>query len=277
MKIRKAVKMAVTGTVLALPGLASALDLSSYTYDASDNITAPSLTGMTCSATAGGEAGFLQRQCTDGTDTFIQTIVLENGTEGLFMDNNVVMTGGNNGIADYNIINDPTTGFHQGMKKQTGVFGASDALNLGVDALGNNWRMVLSQAVTDTSGANETMSSSFGFAEDTADFQVIGISQALNNTTAGEEFSQSFDHAELTAAQDGSTSTGSTFAAGDYVTTSLINQDVVGVGLFSLQDFADETTGLGTGVDSLVSAGPHYVITYTDTTPVFASPLYPDP
>jgi len=231
---------------------------------------------MTCSATAGGEAGFLQRQCTDGTNTFIQTIVLENGTEGLFMDNNLVMTGGNNGIADYTIVDDPSTGFHQGMKKQTGVFGASDALNLGTDTLGYNWQMVLSQGITDTSGANETMTSTFGLGEDTAEFQVIAMNQSLNNTTAGEEFSQSFDHYELNAAQDGSTSTGQTFSAGDYLATSLINQDVTGVGIFSLQDFGDETNSNETGVDSLVSAGPHYAITYTDTTPVFPA-VYPDP
>lgn len=268
MKIRKAIKVAVTGAVFALPGLvlAAAPNPNNFTYDGSDNITATS-GALTCSATAGGEAGFLQRQCTDGTNTFIQTIIVENGTEGLFTDSNVVMTGGNNGIADVNHIND--AGFDTNAQIQTGTFIGTDTLGLGTNQLGNTVSIDIAQGVTDTSGANETMTSTFGLTEDSGGSQTISINQALNNTTVGEEFTQSFDHYELNAAQDGSTNNGVTFAAGDFLATSLINQDTVGVGIFSLQDFSDENTGGGTGVDSLVSAGPHYTITYSDTTAVF--------
>jgi len=270
MKIRKAIKVAVTGAVFTLPGIvmAAAPNPSNFTYDGFDNITATS-GGLTCSATAGGEAGFLQRQCTDGTNTFIQTIIVENGTEGLFTDSNVVMTGGNNGIADLNHVSDPASGFDTLAKIQTGVLGAGDTLGLGTNQLGNTVSIDIGQGITDTSGANETMTSTFGYTEDTAGNGVIALNQALTNTTLGEEFSQSFDHYELNAAQSGQTSNGVTFAAGDYLATSLINQNVTGVGIFSLQDFSDENTGGGTGVDSLVSAGPHYTITYSDSTAVF--------
>jgi len=268
MKIRKAIKVAVTGAVFTLPAIvmAAAPNPSNFTYDGSDNITATS-GGLTCSATAGGEAGFLQRQCTDGTNTFIQTIVVENGTEGLFTDSNVIMTGGNNGIADINHVND--AGFDTQAEIQHGYFMMNDTLGLGTNQLGNKLHMNLTQGVTDSSGANETMTSTFGFTKDMMDNSTIALNQALTNTTAGEEFSQSFDHYELNAAQNGQTSNGVTFAAGDYLATSLINQDVTGVGIFSLQDFADENTGGGTGVDSLVSTGPHYTITYSDSTAVF--------
>jgi len=268
MKIRKAIKVAVTGTVFALPAvvMAAAPDPSNFTYDGSDNITATS-GALTCSATAGGEAGFLQRQCTDGTDTFIQTVIVENGTEGLFTDSNVIMTGGNNGIADINHIND--AGFDTLVKNQHGYFMMNDVLGLGTNQLGNKLHTNITQGVTDSSGANETMTATFGYTKDMMDNLTIDLNQSLSNTTAGEEFSQSFDHYELNAAQDGSTSTGKTFSAGDYLATSLINQDVTGVGVFSLQDFGDETNSNETGVDSLVSTGPHYTITYSDTTAVF--------
>ena len=268
MKIRKAIKVAVTGAVFALPALtqAAAPNPTNFTYDGSDNITATS-GGLTCSATAGGEAGFLQRQCTDGTDTFIQTIIVENGTEGLFTDSNVVMTGGNNGIADINHIND--AGFDTNARIQTGTLGAADTLGLGTNHLGNTVFIDIAQGVTDSTGANETMTSTFGLTEDSAENQTIAINQSLSNTTAGEEFSQSFDHYERNAALGGQTSTGKTFSAGDFLATSLINQDVTGVGIFSLQDFADENNSNETGVDSLVSTGPHYTITYSDNSAVF--------
>ena len=275
MKIRKAIKVAVTGAVFALPAvtMAAAPNPSNFTYDGSDNVTATS-GGLTCSATAGGEAGFLQRQCTDGTDTFIQTIIVENGTEGLFTDSNVVMTGGNNGIADINHIND--SGFDTNAQIQTGTLGSANTLGLGTNHLGVTVFIDIAQGVTDTTGANETMTSTFGLTEDANESQTIAINQALDNTTSGEEFSQSFDHFERNAALGGSTDTNGnsvTFDAGDFLATSLINQDVTGVGIFSLQDFADEAWDGGTGVDSLVSSGPHYSVTYTGGADVFPAPL----
>jgi len=275
MKIRKAIKVTVTGTVFVLPGtvLAALPQTNNFTYDAFDNITAVTDPGFTCSATAGGDAGFLQRQCTDGSNTFIQTIVVEQSTEGVFTDSNYVLVGQPNaGILDESHHEDSPLNpkFIYWVDIIGDWFRANDfGGSLPTNQLGNTVAINIAQGVTDTSGANETMTSTFGLTEDAFANQTIDINQGLTNTTPGEEFSQSFDHYELNAAQSGQTSNGVTFAAGDYLATSLINQDVTGVGIFSLQDFADENTGGGTGVDSLVSAGPHYTITYSDSTAVF--------
>jgi hypothetical protein len=273
MKIRKAIKVALTGALFTLPGIAAAsLDLSAFTLDASDNITANAFAGMTCSATAGGEAGFLQRQCTDGTNTYIQTIIAEDGSEGLFTDSNVVMTGGNNGIADINVINDSAgSGFTNTTNLQTGALGAANTLGTALNHLGQIVSVDIAQTVDDTSVPNETFSADFGFTKDVNGDSTIAINQSLVNTTSGEEFSQSFDQYERNAAQGGSTDTGVTFAATDYLVRAIINQDVTGVGIFGLQDFADEATGGGEGVDSLVipATAPYYEITYTDGGNVF--------
>lgn len=88
MKIRKAIRMAALGGVaLALPHVTVAGNLAgskptalsgAWQLDASGNIVLDACpTGYTCSSASVTDTGFLQRQVTDGTTTFIQTIVAE--------------------------------------------------------------------------------------------------------------------------------------------------------------------------------------------------------
>ncbi len=93
MKIRKAIRMAALGSAaLALPHVASAMNLGGtdftgagisggWSIGGSGEIVLDACpTGWTCSAASVTDAGFLQRQITDGTNTFIQTIVAEGNT-----------------------------------------------------------------------------------------------------------------------------------------------------------------------------------------------------
>ncbi len=96
----------------------------------------------------------------------------------------------------------------------------------------------------------------------------------LNDAAASitQNFSLQERHGSFTK-MDG-TATGSiTWAAGDSIINTKIGQQVGGAGVFGLHDFANETNGLGTGVDSFTSAQPgtFFQPQYTDGTDPFAA------
>ena len=277
MKIRKAVKAAVTGAVFALPAVtANAVSLD-FGVVGGTQITAADLSGMTCSATAGTEEGFLQRTCTNGSTNFIQTMVYESGGEGEFKDSSLVMTGdGNNGVANLNQITDASTGFTNISKIQTDTLATNNILGTGqgIDFV---------QHVNDYSESGQTFHNNFQYVEDLNGNGEISLTQYLKNAgpDAEEHISQNFDHYEIFATNSGSTGSptdpGVTFASGDYITTTLINNVLPGLSAFSLQDFGNENTNYGTdtGVDSLATTGPHYAITYTGGTDIFTYQAFP--
>ena len=270
MKIRKAIKIAVTGSVFALPAIVAAQGVGDFTTAPGNIISANALDGMTCSATTGTEEGFLQRTCNDSDGTnFIQTIVFESSSEeGEFSDSSVVMTGGSgqNGVADVNSIVDGTD-FSSLQQIQTDTM-------LTKDLLGTGNAIDFAQTVGDSTITDETFTNFFNYVEDANENGSIILQQhLLNNSTSipDENIAQNFDHYEVFAASDGASNspTSVSFSAGDYLATTLINSDAGG-SFFSLQDFANENTSTETGVDSLAVTAPHYDITYTGGTPVFS-------
>ena len=90
MKIRKAIKMAMTGAALAVPaGVALAgtpLNVhGNWTIAADGSINASNPTGMTCAASTNTDQGFLQRVCEDASGKqYIQTINAEGSTGDTF-------------------------------------------------------------------------------------------------------------------------------------------------------------------------------------------------
>ncbi len=102
----------------------------------------------------------------------------------------------------------------------------------------------------------------------------LDLTGVLND--AGASITQNFTlnerHGSFTT-QDG-TATGSiTWAAGDSIINTMIGQAVGGAGVFGLHDFANETNGLGTGVDSFTSDQPatFFQPQYTDGSDPFAT------
>jgi hypothetical protein len=286
MKIRKAIKMALVGTAVALPiaSMAGTLGQFSTASSGPDTIISAdtTITGgvgptLTCATTQGSEDGFLQRSCTDGTNSYFQTIIYESGTEGVFSDANLVMTGsatGHGGIADVQVINDGAE-FDTTVKIQADEVG--DLELLGGDIININ------QNITDNGIASETFTNSFDYAEHLAGGIYLGIEQDLNNAQTGtwsdENIHQGFAHYELNAlgaGESGAPGDVVTFAANDFLFTTLLNSDVPGLSTFGLQDFGDEDTGKEKGVDNLAATSPFYNVTYTSSgNDVFTYPAFP--
>jgi len=121
MKIRKAIRMAVVGAALAMPagavlaagsGVPITGGFGQWSINATGGITAASASTIgasSVSATPVTDAGFLQRNVTVGSRTFIQTIIAEGATGDTFDsfasgtgfgDENFVEIGGTGGLSD---------------------------------------------------------------------------------------------------------------------------------------------------------------------------------
>ncbi len=207
MKIRKAIKMAVAGAVVALPvGTAMAMGGTPLTIHGGwdmqgGNINASCPTGYTCAAVDNSDTGFMQRVITRDSDgaQYIQTIIGEgadgqsfsNSASGVFFgDESFVKMNGAGGLSGVNQITDDSG---------AGTFTSKAALNTGgefmqMEMLGaagtmDNGSMVeLQQGVVDT--ANE-FSSTFAFdhgmvmGSGMAKFAVIKLDDYANDTAAG--------------------------------------------------------------------------------------------
>jgi len=134
MKIRKAIRMAVAGAAMALPAGAvlagSPIAFGGWTVNGAGDITATACgTCSITSATPVTDAGFLQRNITIGSKTFIQTIIAEADTAAT-ADTFGSWTGGN-GFADENFVEIGGTG---GLSDKQQVFESVGADSFSSDA-----------------------------------------------------------------------------------------------------------------------------------------------
>ena len=313
MKIRNAIKFAVTGALAAAPIAAFAAApaaFDNYTQDGAGNITSGT---AGCSSLGVNEAGFAQEQCTIGGATYIHTIL--NDQAG-FTDESWVEMGGTGGIADKQTVAE-TSG--------TEVFGSTAQLNTGsFEVVGVDTRIGLNQAISDSgagfaagfdfaemngtlalqghdgtfvdltltsSASDSTYTGTFKFnnfnveaatitAVDTNQFadanaaaaalsgQRIDQTAVLNDPGASivQDFAIRERSGKFTAGPGLATGT-VTWAAGDLIVDTQIGQAITGAGAFGLHDFANETQGTGTGVDSQTSSNPasFYTPAYTNT------------
>ena len=229
MKIRKAIRMAALGTAaLALPHVASAamgpnmtpMGEGLWTIGASGEINAGCDTagGWTCSSATVTDTGFLQRQVTDGTNTFIQTIVAEGASGGnfanyttqtsFFGDESFVAVGSSTGgVYGRQRLSDQTTGlgnFTAQVNLNTGEFmqmeNVSEAKTGGI---GNGSMVELGQQIDDAANEfNATFAFDHGMIMSSANdnlgmakFVNLTLTSYANDTARG--FDSSFNQQRL--------------------------------------------------------------------------------
>jgi hypothetical protein len=313
MKIRNAIKLAVVGSFAVLPGLASAAAPGAFNAWSTSGglVVASDPAGLNCGGTTtGSSTGFLQRQCSDGSNTFIQTI---NTATGFTDESYVPMGSATGGIADRQGLQDTTGGVAFGSTAQltTGQF---EDLN---QATGG--RIALDQSLNNTAG--DLFTAGFTFREGNFDgtgpttYDGTHVHLVLDGATGDSQYTGTFNLSDYTveaatvttgsstqaeadsgrtltlvadmadgtsitqnfklneahgsAVTNSGTGNGLGFSAGDTIVQVRVDQQVTDVGSFGLHDFINETAATETGVDSFVSTGPFYTVTYTDGNPVF--------
>ncbi len=229
MKIRKAIRMAALGTAaLALPYVASAaegpntipMDEGLWTIGAGGVIDAGCDTagGWTCSTAMVTDVGFLQRQVTDGTNIFIQTIVAEGvvgadfnnyaSQTGFFGDESFVVIGSTTGgVYGRQRLSDQTAGlgnFTAQVNLNTGEFEIRENLSEAKTAgIGNGSMVELEQVIDDPDGEfaatfafdHGMIASSANDNQGMAKFVNLTLTSFANDSAAG--FDSSFSQERL--------------------------------------------------------------------------------
>lgn len=213
MKIRKAIKMAVAGAVVALPvsvvmamGGAHTGPLTIHgqwsvdtTSSTGLNVACPA--GFTCGAASVTDTGFVQRTITDlnSGNQFVQTIISEGGTTGasfsnmgtggFFGDENFIMLNGAGGISAQSQIQDTTAGagdFTSKVNLNTGTEFSTMQSTAVAGSMGDGSMVELQQGIIDT---GSEFQSQFAFdhgmvmgSEGGGKFAVIGLDDFANDT-----------------------------------------------------------------------------------------------
>lgn len=295
MKLRKAIKVAVAGAAIA-PAIAMAAAPVNF-----DNWTtnATSITGGTQAGFSYGESltetGFLQRQVTDGTNTWIQTVVAEATGTDQFSDENFVLIGGTGGIADKAQITeagafDMTTTIYTGALKtmmdskvnitqdQSGAGGWTAGFtfdhNMNMAGGGGMYEDVRLSGTVATAAFTGTFDMR-NYAIENGNTNItnalegreLRIGSNLADPAGTPEITQSFEKREVEGAfiaYDGNlvgSSAGTIgFTAGGIAEATTIDQNVVGAGDFTLQDLLTDLTAADK--DAHVAANPTLTANY---------------
>ncbi len=321
MKLRKAIKSTLTGTILVAPMSLMAAPpaaFDNYSVNGSTGAITSSVAG--CASTGVDEAGFAQEQCSIGGKTYIHTILYDDTGAEKFTDESFIEMGGTGGISDKQTLMETsgTETFKNTAQINTGSFMPMGQMGI----MSGNVMINLQQDITDTGAqafssgfdfkhgmnmvgmdgyngkfADLTLTSSAGDPTYTSGFKFnnfsvegvtmgdtakaaadqgtrIDISGILNDSAASitQNFTLGERHGSFTT-MDGTATGTVTWAAGDSIINTQIGQTVGGAGVFGLHDFANETNGLGTGVDSQTSAlpGTFFQPLYTDGSNPFAT------
>ncbi len=228
----------------------------------------------------GGTGGISDKQTlreTSGTETFQNSSQINTGS---------FMPMGQMGIASGNVmINLQQNISDTGTQAFTSGFDFKHGMNMvGMDGYNGKFADL---TLTSTAG-DPTYTAGFKFNN----FSVEGVTQGdlakaaadqgtridvtgvLNDSGASitQNFTLNERHGSFTT-QDGTATGTVTWAAGDSIINTMIGQTVGGAGVFGLHDFANETQGIGTGVDSQTSAQPatFFQPQYTDGSNPFAT------
>ncbi len=236
----------------------------------------------------GGTGGIAGKQTlteTSGSQTFKNTAQISTGsfftagTEArISLDQSVTDTGSQQFATDF--------AFREGQ-----IGGGTDGIGLGLtglqsDAVITNMKMnttVTEPGAYQSGFSFENRNAESGTATDTnlgaADAAVVNGTRVdqlsvLNDSAASitQNFSLRERHGSFNSGPGTATGT-ITWSAGDSIINTKIGQTIAGAGVFGLHDFANETNGLGTGVDSQTSAlpGTFFQPQYTDGTDPFAA------
>jgi len=186
MKLRKAIKLAAAGALVSASSVAMAVPaITTFSTDANDNITAATPAGMTCTGTPIQEAGFMQRQCTDGSDTYIQSILVEGETADGgatftgnlgFADQNFVKMGGTGGIIAQSHLADRTTN-----GSVTEDFNSTGTINAGEFRVNDQVGIQMDQSIseTDSVDTDAAMGATFRLIETTETAQGTNVTAKL--------------------------------------------------------------------------------------------------
>jgi len=198
--------MAVAGAAMSIPAgavlAAAPIAMGGWTVDGAGNITAAACGSCSStSATPVTDAGFLQRNITIGSKTFIQTIIAEAGDTTATTDTFGSWTGGN-GFADENFVEIGGTGGladKQEVQETVGteVFTSTAGLNTGSFFVAESLANVSSETITNTSillnqGVSDSaqeFTTTFGYTEgettagtDTDVFAITDIRATVNDS-----------------------------------------------------------------------------------------------
>ncbi len=215
---------------------------------------------------------------TSGTETFSATSKLNTGgfmpmgQMGIMTDN--VMVSLQQGITD--------TGAQQ--------FSAGFDFKHGMNMVGmDGYNGKFADLTLTSSAGDTTYTSGFKFENFSIEGATVGdlakaaadqgtrIDQSGTLNDPGASIVQDFSISERSGrytTEAGSAGTGTiTWAAGDLIVNTLLGQEITGAGAFGLHDFANETQGTGTGVDSQTSsaAASFYTPAYTSGADPFAA------
>jgi len=300
--MRKVTKLAISfgSAALILGGgaFAQGPTLGSTTLDPNTGVPSGCPAGFTCLAPIANEAGFLQREVTNGTERYIQTII---------QDGSVAAGAVGQGFASEDFVRFNNTGQQsaQGIRSQLTVRDAAAAdsffistsnIEAGWAVNGGDAQAVIDMQIQDGGQAGQNLGFDTQFSVDTsfnaatglntlnslrADQTVgLGLTGAVNNNDR-QRFYTEIKQAAAAGSSDLATvgtgtvrGNGATWAAGEVIQVVWAGQQVAGTPQFGTQTVNNVTqNNLGvpnfTSLTDLASPGPWLWNAEFGTTPVF--------